>query len=197
MRTLALPLLSTILVTTPYGCGARDTAPPASSTIRVVDLEGRMVDPFELADASATVFVFTRTDCPISNRYAPEIRRLHERFEPRNVVFYLVYPDPRESADVIRKHLKEYGYKCRALRDPQHALVKLTGATITPEAAIFAGPAELIYRGRIDDRYVALGQARATATTKDVEVALEAALNGRPVPNPTTQAVGCIIADLR
>src|SRR5512134_2888472 len=43
------------------------------------DLEGRAVSPLD-DDVAATVLLFTRTDCPISNRYAPEVRRLHDRF---------------------------------------------------------------------------------------------------------------------
>src|SRR5258706_7607896 len=48
-------------------------------------------------DEKTIVCLFTRTDCPISNSYAPEMRRIHEKFSPRGVAFYLVYPDPDES----------------------------------------------------------------------------------------------------
>ena len=166
-------------------------------SVRLVDLDGGDVDPFASTDAPATVFLFARTDCPISNRYAPEIRRIHEKFEPRGVVFFLVYPDPEQSPEAIRKHLRDYRYGCSALRDPQHALVGLTNATITPEAAVFVPPATLRYRGRIDDRYVALGDVRAAPTTHDLEDAIEAALTGGPIANPRTKAIGCIIADLK
>ena len=30
-----------------------------------------------------TVLIFISTDCPISNRYAPEIKRLHDEFAPK------------------------------------------------------------------------------------------------------------------
>ena len=40
-----------------------------------------------------TVLVFTTTDCPISNRYAPEIQRLATKFGDR-AKFVLVYPVP-------------------------------------------------------------------------------------------------------
>jgi hypothetical protein len=81
-----------------------------------------------------------------------------------------------------------------ALRDPDHALVKAAGATITPEAAVFAG-GRFVYRGRIDDRYVDLGVERPAATKRDLAEALAAVIAGRPVTPPTTQAVGCFIAD--
>jgi len=77
--------------------------------LRVVDLENRLVDPFQAAaDAKAIVFVFTSVDCPISNRYAPAIRRLYDTFGPKGVRFSLIYPNPTESPEAIRNHLKAY-----------------------------------------------------------------------------------------
>ncbi len=174
------------------GCDPDRPPKPASP----IDLAGRPVDPLHDSDARLTVLLFTATDCPISNRYAPEIRRLYDAFAPRGVRFWLAYPEPAESAAAIRKHMQEYKYVCRAVRDPKHTLVKLAGATVTPEAAVFTPAGELIYRGRIDDTYPEYGKARSAPTTRDLENALTAALAGRPVPNPRTTAVGCFIADL-
>ena len=68
-----------------------------AETPGIVDLDGREVDPLA-GDAAITVLVFTRTDCPIANRYAPELRRLSERYAGRGVRFWLVYPDARTTA---------------------------------------------------------------------------------------------------
>ena len=75
-------------------------------------------------------------------------------------------------------------------------LVRRAGATITPEAAVFGAAPEPLYLGRIDDRYVDFGKARPEATRHDLEQALDAVLDGRPVPEPRTEAIGCFIADL-
>jgi hypothetical protein len=162
----------------------------------VVDLDGRRVDPLAGVNTRATVLVFVRSDCPISNRYAPELTRLHEQFGGLGVAFWLVYPG-RESADSIRRHVREYGYSMRALRDPDFALVDLTGATVTPEAAVFDARRRLRYRGRIDDRYLSVARARPDATRHDLEAALQALLSERPIRQARTRAVGCLIADLR
>jgi hypothetical protein len=111
------------------------------------------------------------------------------------VVFWLVYPNQVESADQVRRHLEMFSYPARALRDPGHVLVGLTGVMITPEAAVFDKRRELVYRGRIDDRYVELGRERPRPTTHDLEEALRATLAGQPVTRPSTQAIGCYIAD--
>jgi hypothetical protein len=55
-----------------------------------------------------------------------------------------------------------------------------------------AGP-RLVYRGRIDDRFAALGKSRPVARTRDVEDVLAALARGEAVPTRTTTAVGCAI----
>ncbi len=58
-----------------------------------------------------TVLVFTTTDCPISNRYAPEIKRLTAKFAGK-ARFVLVYPvagdtDPIDSRAHEEVRLRE------------------------------------------------------------------------------------------
>jgi len=172
-------------------------APPQ---VRVQGLDGGppTVDPFAApAGTRAIVFLFTATDCPISNRFAPEVRRLATAFGPQGVLFRLVYVNPAEDATAIRDHMAAFAYAgaTRAIRDSTHALVRFVGATITPEAVVYAD-GRVVYRRRIDDRYVDLGLERPAATTHDLADALAAVVAGKPVPHPTTQAVGCFIADL-
>ena len=177
------------------GCAA-PASPTGDAPKGVLDLAGRAVDPLAESGAPAVVLLFTRTDCPISNRYAPEVRRLYERFRERGVRFWLVYPDPDSTVEDIERHRAEYEYPLPALRDPRHELVRRAGATITPEAAVFGSAREPLYLGRIDDRYVDFGKARPAATRHDLERAIEAVLDGRPVAEPRTEAIGCFIADL-
>lgn len=168
----------------------------AVDALRLPDLEGRLVDPFAAPpDAKAIVFVFVSVECPISNRYAPEIRRLSDAFAPRGVSIKIVYPNPAESPSAIRTHLKDYSLPSMALRDPNQALAKMAGATITPEAALYDKQGRRLYLGRIDNRYVNLGVQRPSATEHDLEEALKATVVGRPVRQPTAPAVGCYIAD--
>jgi hypothetical protein len=185
-------LAGAVAATTPL---ARETA--AGRRVRVLDLADRIVDPLDQPGARAIVVIFTRTDCPIANRYAPEIRRLHRAFGPKGVAFRLVYLDAVEPVTAIRTHLREYGYDIPALRDPRHVLVSLTGARATPEAAVFTAERRLVYRGRIDDRYVDLNTVRASPTRHDLRDVVTALLAGAPVQLRTTDAVGCLIADLR
>ncbi len=169
----------------------------ADQRVRVLDLSDRIVDPLDEAGARAIVFIFTRTDCPIANRYAPAIQRLHRAFGPKGIAFRLVYLDAGESVQAIRTHLRTYGYEIPAVRDPGHVLVALTGARATPEVAVFTAERRMVYRGRIDDRYVDLNRVRPSATRHDLREVLVALLAGTPVTPRTTDAVGCLISDLR
>ncbi len=159
-------------------------------------LDGKPVDPLQPAPGTkATVLLFVSTGCPISNRYAPDLRKLHDAYAKSGVAFWLVYPDPADAVVDIRDHLREFSLPGTALRDVAHGLVTHTGATITPEAAVFDDHGRLTYRGRIDDRYSAIGVERATATRHDLQDAIAATLAGQPVAQKFTQAVGCYIAD--
>ena len=140
------------------------------------------------------VLVFTTTDCPISSRYAPEINRLAERFSGR-ATFVLVYPVATDLPDVIREHHKKFGYSLESIRDSKHELVKQTGVTVTPEVAVMSG-VRIVYRGRIDDRYIELGKDRLKPTRHDLEDALNALIAGKPVAQRETRAIGCFLPDL-
>jgi hypothetical protein len=190
-RFLAAILIGGLLI-------APGRAVTAQAHVRVHALDGAaMVDPLQAAaGVKAIVFLFTSTECPISNRYAPDVRRLATTFAPQGVVFRLVYPDPAEKAPAIRGHMAAFAYAgaTEAFRDPDHALVKFVGATVTPEAAVFSR-GRVVYRGRIDDRFVDLGLERPSPTNRDLADAIAAVLAGKPVSQARTQAVGCFISD--
>jgi hypothetical protein len=152
---------------------------------------------FPAKGAKGTVLIFLSIDCPVSNRYAPEIRKLYDEFTPKGIRFWLVYPNTLDSDEAIGTHLKAYGHPAISVTDREHKLVRLAGATVTPEAAVFDNRLRLLYRGRIDDRFVELGRERPAATRHDLREALVAALAGRAVTAARTQAVGCFIADMK
>jgi len=190
LAPLSLLFLGAVMLT-----GAVRASGAAQPTLHLLDTNGRLVDPFQ-GHARATVFIFVRTDCPVTNRYAPLIRRLHKEFTPRGVAFWLVYPSALATTAAILNHDRDFQFDCPALRDPHHELVKLTGADITPEAVVVVTGQRIVYRGRIDNQYVDFGVTRPAATTHDLADALAATLAGKPVAVASTRAIGCYISDL-
>jgi thiol-disulfide isomerase/thioredoxin len=159
------------------------------------DLAGNPVDPLKSVGGKVVVLVFVRTDCPVSNRYAPTIQKISAEYVGK-AAFWLVYPSKSESAEAIRKHGREYGYKIPALRDPQHVLVKESQVQITPEVAVFDANRHLVYHGRIDNLYEDIGRARSAATTHELDNAIAAALSGKSLEVGATHGVGCYISDV-
>lgn len=194
-RHLAICCASFIVIAICIGC--RDRASVAADPFVLTDLHGQPAALFREPAPPVTVAVFVRSDCPISNRYSPELRRLFETLQPRGVEFNWIYVNPRESAGGVRRHQREYDLPGRALLDPNHRLANHCGATVTPEAVVWDSKHTIIYMGRIDNLYLEVGKAQAQATTQDLAAAIAATLQGQAVATPRTKAVGCLIADLK
>lgn len=197
---MTLPRLVSILLLIGLSACAVPESIESESTgsIESITLEALDGTPWSYSngDALATVFVFVRTDCPISNRYAPEMSRLMETYAAPKIDFRFVYVDPDETADEIRKHREEYSLTGDVIVDREHSLVAWSGAEVTPEVAVVDAEGSLCYRGRIDDWYVDFGKARREASTHDLEDVLQSILAGEPPALRTTKAVGCYIRDL-
>ena len=159
----------------------------------VVDIDGTPRDPLNPA-GKASILFFVTTDCPISNSYAPEVRRICGEYGAKGISCTLVYVDSQLTAAEIRKHRREFSYeKLPIVQDTAHKLIDSAGATITPEAVVTGPGRKILYRGRIDNFYAALGKPRRQATEHDLRAALDEILAGKPVSSPRTKAVGCYI----
>lgn len=173
-------------------------APPLGPDLGM-DLDGHPVQRLAPPHARAVVLFFTASDCPIANRYIPEIERLDREFSPQGVHFWWVYPNPEDTPSVVRRHQKQFDIHAAPLLDIQQHVTAMAHATVTPEVAILVPSSAAwhqIYRGRIDNRYVLFGQERPAATRHDLEDALHAIIAGRPVPVPNGPPVGCSIVPL-
>lgn len=161
------------------------------------DLNGHPITRLAAAGTEAVVLFFVASDCPISNRYIPEIQRIESKFAAQHVVFWFVYPNVGETPEAVRHHEATYGAEGHILLDPHHTLVALTHAKVTPESAVLvpehAGAETLrnVYHGRIDDRYLEIGRERPAATQHDLERAIVDVLQHRSVQPPDGPAVGC------
>lgn len=144
----------------------------------------------------ARLWIFTSVDCPIANSYSPEINRLYDDYHHRGVEILLVYPDPALSEQDVKTHRADYQLQPPALLDPQHHKVRRTGASITPEAVLLTASGELVYRGKIDNRYAGIGKRRAAATEHYVRDLLDQILAGQHPAYQETEAIGCRIEPL-
>jgi hypothetical protein len=162
--------------------------------------DGQRVTTLADRNAKAVVLYFVASDCPISNRTFPEMKRVQAEFQGRGVRFWFVYPNSTEQASVVKDHQASFDSGGEAVLDAGGALVKLTGAVVTPEVSVLvpqAGGWKAVYTGRIDDRYVRIGLERPRATEHFAERVVGEVLAGERVEAATGTPVGCGIVSLK
>jgi len=191
LRSLLLALLSTAATS-----GAFAPRLPVAAAVTARDTGGKSWTLLSPDAHQFDLLFFVATDCPISNRYAPEIARICADYRGRGVRCFLVYPETGLDSATVSSHTRDYGLSAAgpAIIDTGHVLVRAVGPRVTPEAALYSS-AGRVYRGRIDDLYVDAGRSRRQATQHDLRLRIEAALAGRSIVAAETEAVGCFIAN--
>jgi peroxiredoxin len=149
--------------------------------------------PEEWNGKKAIVVFFTTTDCPLSNNDVPEMNRTRRDYESRSVAFYAVQADTTIADADVMQHTKDYQFSFPVLLDPHQILVKMTGATTIPSAAVLTPDGTLLYLGRIDNLVEDFNVRRQEPTKFDLREALDAVLGGKSVAHPRTKAFGCAI----
>ena len=163
-------------------------------SLAVRDVDGARREPLKIDKGHLGALFFVTNDCPVSNYYSHEIRRICEDYAKRGVGCSLVYTDPMLTDEQAKKHAEEYGHGAYPrIVDRSHALVKATGAAITPTAVVVRPDGSIAYRGRIDNSFAAIGVKRRVVTEFDLRNALDAVIAGKPVAKPEEPPVGCYI----
>jgi hypothetical protein len=195
---MRLPAIGRCLLSTALALSFAQSA-TATQRDNGEDLHGQPIRELAGPNVRVVVFLFAATDCPISNRYVPEINRLTQQFSTQGVRVWWVYPNASDSAQVVANHNRNFSISGGTILDKHQSLVSLAHATVTPEAAVFVVDGDTlreVYHGRIDDRYISLGQERPKSQYHDLEAAISAALRSQPVPQPESRPVGCSIVFL-
>src|SRR5215468_3824978 len=162
----------------------------------LLDAAGRKHTAREWKSARAVALFFIGAECPISNRYAPEINRLVAAYSAQGVAFYGVHSDPDIGPAVALRHAQDYGFDFPVLLDPAQTLASRTGVILTPTAVILSPGGELLYRGRIDNRYLDFGRYRDAGVKPDLRLALDAVVAGKPITEKYTKPIGCALPPL-
>jgi thiol-disulfide isomerase/thioredoxin len=169
-------------------------APVMTAPLAVRDIDGHVWTPLTPAHGETNVVFFVSSDCPVSARYAPEMDRIATDYAARGVHTWLVYADLTATIPSVRANVKSFhpATKAPVVIDAGFELTTAADATVTPEVAVYTASG-LAYRGRIDDLYVSIGQARREAQHHDLRDALDAVIAGRTIATPRTSAIGCYI----
>ncbi|MEQ8765408.1 MAG: redoxin family protein [Planctomycetota bacterium] len=156
---------------------------------RLIDLQGRIVRLGE--EGRPFALVFLGAECPISNRTLRKLERVSAEAFEKDVQLFAVYSDAALTRQAVIDHLAEYEVALPTLFDGSGELARILQPRRVPEAIVIAED-QVVYRGRIDDRYIDLGKPRAEITSDDLRDAIAAVSNGKSPKNAVTEAVGCL-----
>jgi peroxiredoxin len=148
-------------------------------------LDGRK---FSLTEAqkshAAVVVLFISTICPYSNYYNDLMRDMSASYAKKGVAFVGINSGTLETVEEVRTHAREHGHAFDIIKDPDARVAELLDARRTPEAYLFDSSGALRYRGRIASKI----------SEPDLQAAIEALLDGKPIRPARTKAFGCAIA---
>jgi len=159
---------------------------------RATDLAGTVHVLGGRAERQPVALVFVSVECPVSNRYVTKLGELAGQAARQDVAFYGVLSDPRLTVAQIKTWVDEYSVGFPLLVDGSGDLARRLEPTHVPEAFVISEDDELLYRGRIDDGFVAIGRPRAQTTRHDLAEAIAAATGPGKVAEPRTEPVGCL-----
>lgn len=154
----------------------------------------RFTNGDETVASGVTVYVFLSEDCPISQSATLALNALHRECAAGKIKFVGVFANASSTEETITRFKQKYEMQFTSTFDNDNRLMRSLGAKVTPEAFIVDNSSQrILYKGRIDDSFAALGQRRQVVTSHELQEALAALTNGHAIAVKETKAVGCFI----
>ena len=160
--------------------------------VRVIDVAGHHHRiGVSMGKVQPAVLVFLDTACPVATRYVPTLNTLHAEARATGVALYGVLSNPaitwRESVDFV----DEFGVEFPVILDSAGDLALRLNPRVMSESFVISTASRVVYRGRIDDRFAAVGKLRPRIGSHDLRTVIEGMAGaGRPRPYET-EATGC------
>ncbi|MDM8567841.1 thioredoxin family protein [Candidatus Halobeggiatoa sp. HSG11] len=139
----------------------------------------------------ATVIMFICNHCPYVKHVKPELIRLAEDYQAKDIVFIAINSnDVANYPDDSPEKMQQEGYPFPYLFDEMQTVAKAYQAACTPDFYIFDSDLKCAYRGQLDD---ARPHSNATVNGKDIREALDAIIAGQQVNSEQIPSIGCSI----
>ena len=163
------------------------------------------VSPFTATDINGQAFRLTDWDgkfkllffadlsCPCVQAYTDRIKALYEKYNPQDVEIAYVFSDANDSLRKIRERSEQDKFPWRSLVDADQKLMTMFNVQCTTEVFLIDRDNHLRYHGRVDDSIFEPEKAKS----HDLDNAINALLEGKPVPVQETQAYACTIPKIK
>ena len=159
------------------------------------DTDGQVVSLADFADAPALLVVFLSNHCPYVKHLRTALAQVAREYQARGVAMVGIASNdaeryPADGPEMMAHEKAAVGYPFPYLYDEKQEVAKAYQAACTPDFFLFNEQRELVYRGQFDD---SRPKNERPATGRDLRAALDAVLEGRPVPPDQIPSIGCNI----
>ena len=161
------------------------------------NIDGKMVSLSDYKNAKGFIVTFTCNTCPFAVAYEDRIIDLDKKYATKGYPVIAIMPNnvavkPDDNLDAMKQRAKEKGFTFPYLIDKEQKVYPKFGATKTPHMFVLQKTKKgnvVKYIGAIDDNY----KDASSVTTKYVEKAVDALIQGQEVEQKETKAIGCSI----
>lgn len=159
------------------------------------DPSGKVVSLADFDGKPALLVAFICNHCPYVKHIADGFAAFAREYGEKGLSVVAIsandagaYPEdaPPAMAEVARAH----GYTFPYLYDESQQVALAYQAICTPDFFLFDADRRLVYRGQFDD---SRPKGDAPVTGESLRIAVDALLDGRPVPAEQMPSVGCSI----
>lgn len=180
--------MATASMMIPLGTKAPDFSLPDVTT-------GRSVSSQDFAAAPAMLVMFVCRHCPYVAHVRPHLAQLGRDHANTGLAVVAISANdpsthPEDAPESLAEEAREAGYTFPYLFDETQGVAKAYTAACTPDFFLFDGDRTLAYRGQLDGSRPGNG---VPVTGEDLRAAIDAVLDGRPVPGEQRPSVGCSI----
>ena len=156
---------------------------------------GREVALSDFKNQKALLVAIVCRHCPFVQHIKTGLAQLGKDYEKRGLAIVAISANdpkgyPEDAPEKLKEMAVEAGFVFPLLFDGTQAVAKEYTAVATPDFFLFDQERKLVYRGQFDD---SRPQKRIPVTGKDVRMAINAVLGGRPVSQDQRPSVGCSI----
>ena len=160
---------------------------------RLPDPSGRVVSRDDFVDAPALLVAFLCNHCPYVKHLKAELADFARRYAERGLAMVGINANdvehfPDDAPERMAADAERYGYVFPYLYDETQQVAKAYRAACTPEFYLFDGEHRLVYRGQFD---ASRPGNDVPVTGSDLAAAVDAVLDGKPVPEPQLPSIGC------
>lgn len=147
----------------------------------------------EFSSPDYTVYIFLSEDCPICRYYVHDINELYSEFESDEIKIVGIFPNFSSKPEKIKSFVEDYQLSISTKTDYFKTISTSLGATKTPEVFITDAANHVIYKGRIDNAFAALGKRRRVVTDHNLKDILTKLQSGAEIKYSEVESIGCYI----